>query len=141
MDDSAFPPNVATRLAVANHYGYAIRGGESREDAAVSALYLSKVQPGQYFLVRANRPGYVAEPTKLGKGRKGRRIDEQGLFAVARHGSRSFTGARTRGWSGLNGEPGGVGPPHEIPRGIFRGQGPTIPLLPGHLHYRGRSAL
>jgi hypothetical protein len=78
-DDSAFPPDVATRLGVANHYGHAIRGGESREDAAVSALYLSKVQPGQHFLVRANRPGYVAEPDRAGK----RRITETGLWALS----------------------------------------------------------
>jgi hypothetical protein len=65
--DSAFWPDVATRLGVANHYGHAVRGDGSREDAAGSALYLSKVMPGQHFLVRANRPGYVAEPDKAGK--------------------------------------------------------------------------
>ena len=79
MDDhikTAFPPDVATRLGTANHYGHSIRGGEAREDAAVSALYLSKRVPGQHFLVRANRPGYVAGPDKAGK----RRITETGAW-------------------------------------------------------------
>jgi hypothetical protein len=82
-EDSAFPPDVAVRLAVTNHYGTSIKGGEGCDDAAVSALYLSKVMPGNYFVVRANRPGHVAEPTKLGKGRKGRRIEDQGVFGVS----------------------------------------------------------
>jgi hypothetical protein len=38
---------VATRLAIASHYGYR-RAGEEAEDGAVSVLYLSKVQPGHY---------------------------------------------------------------------------------------------
>jgi hypothetical protein len=45
-DKSAFPPDVATQLAVAKHHGHSIRGDDPREDAAVSALYVSKVQPG-----------------------------------------------------------------------------------------------
>ncbi len=71
-------PDVATRLAIASHYGYT-RAGEECENAAVSALYLSKVQPGHYFLIRAVRDGYAAEPDKAGK----RRIEETGLFGLS----------------------------------------------------------
>jgi hypothetical protein len=39
----------------------------------------ARFQPGHYFLVRAARPGYVAEPDKAGK----RRITETGLFGLS----------------------------------------------------------
>jgi hypothetical protein len=78
-DKSALPsPAVATRLAIAQHTGYN-RAGDEAEDAAATALYLSKVRPGEYFLVRAIRPGYVAEPDRAGK----RRITETGLWGVS----------------------------------------------------------
>lgn len=70
---------MATQLAAPRHHGYT-SSGEGRDDAAISALGPSNVIPGQYFVVRANRPGYVAEPTKLGKGRE---LTDQGLFAVS----------------------------------------------------------
>jgi hypothetical protein len=77
-NDSNLPsPDVATRLAIAQHVGYN-RSGEESEDAAVSVLYLSKVQPGEYFLIRAVRTGYVAEPDRAGK----RRIEDSGLFGL-----------------------------------------------------------
>src|SRR5437588_10890157 len=60
-----------------SHRGYN-RAGDETEDGAVSVLYLSKVQPGHYFLVRVVRPGYVAEPDKGGK----RRIEETGLWGL-----------------------------------------------------------
>ncbi len=65
-------PDVATRLAIASHYGYT-RAGEECENAAVSALYLSKVQPGHYFLIRAVRDGYAAAPDKAGSAASRRR--------------------------------------------------------------------
>jgi hypothetical protein len=62
--------DVATRLAIAKHVGYE-RAGIEADDAAVSVLYLSKVQPGHYLLVRAVRPGYV------GRARPGREAPDQ----------------------------------------------------------------
>src|SRR5438105_3989094 len=61
-------PNLG-RLPKA-HTGTSIQGGEGCDDAAVSALYLSKVMPGHYFVVRANAP--ATSPSRRSSEKVGR---------------------------------------------------------------------